>query len=562
MADSGADSGAKPTVTLNAPNAAVSYGRINPEVEENFDAVQSVPSERLRGERSMASYARGRPSDSEELNATVGRGTDAKGRPASAAPSGHTSTASFLELPSELIDAIFSLLTPLELASAAQVCRKLRDHAAVDIHWQRHVHANLPGRTLSSPYPCKTWRQLYVAHDPYWFLAKQKIWFADRGLTGQMIVVRYDERRGCIEGYQLVATRVVSGSEPWVAHWDVDIHYFDPRVGLHLDKPVIQLNVDDSDTVRPTRHASSEQPMRYGHGSDPRFSNLLLAKPLNESSTRQYHESQFPYGFMWPPPLVPAAHRVLGQPALGDHSPNFSPSLFRPSCRSEASDQAFRIRQWMEMGPVTLGVHFGEEVSTYATLDPYLYTPTREKPWRGIWVGDYSGHGCEFLLMNQPDDEEDANHEEEPSEGGRNNSNSDSGDSNNGVNTDDENRSTPSEVAAETPAGPREPEYRGRLEAIKLTGDANVPRGEYTFVVDELGEEGTVGVALEPPFKGARMVRSKGHIASTGFLQDKYIESQLILISHDRLAQYWVEFGHISFFQRVDIDQFLTPRRH
>lgn len=37
------------------------------------------------------------------------------------------------------------------------------------------------------------------------------------------------------------------------------------------------------------------------------------------------------------------------------------------------------------------------------------------------------------------------------------------------------------------------------------------------------------------------------------------MESQLILISHDRLAQYWVGFGHISFFERVDIDRFLKP---
>ncbi len=42
-------------------------------------------------------------------------------------------------------------------------------------------------------------------------------------------------------------------------------------------------------------------------------------------------------------------------------------------------------------------------------------------------------------------------------------------------------------------------------------------------------------------------------------LLDKYIESQLILISHDRLAQYWVGFAHISFFERVDIDSFLAP---
>jgi hypothetical protein len=40
---------------------------------------------------------------------------------------------------------------------------------------------------------------------------------------------------------------------------------------------------------------------------------------------------------------------------------------------------------------------------------------------------------------------------------------------------------------------------------------------------------------------------------------DKYIESQLIMISHNRLAQYWVGFGHISFYERVDIESFLSP---
>ena len=40
---------------------------------------------------------------------------------------------------------------------------------------------------------------------------------------------------------------------------------------------------------------------------------------------------------------------------------------------------------------------------------------------------------------------------------------------------------------------------------------------------------------------------------------DKYISSQLILLSHNRLAQYWVGFGHISYFERVDIDAFLAP---
>jgi hypothetical protein len=40
---------------------------------------------------------------------------------------------------------------------------------------------------------------------------------------------------------------------------------------------------------------------------------------------------------------------------------------------------------------------------------------------------------------------------------------------------------------------------------------------------------------------------------------DKYLETQLILISPDRLAQYWVEFGHISFYERINIDEFVKP---
>jgi len=30
------------------------------------------------------------------------------------------------------------------------------------------------------------------------------------------------------------------------------------------------------------------------------------------------------------------------------------------------------------------------------------------------------------------------------------------------------------------------------------------------------------------------------------------------MISPNKLAQYWVGFGHISFYERVNIDQFLN----
>lgn len=41
---------------------------------------------------------------------------------------------------------------------------------------------------------------------------------------------------------------------------------------------------------------------------------------------------------------------------------------------------------------------------------------------------------------------------------------------------------------------------------------------------------------------------------------DEFITSQLIMISHDRLAQYWEPFGHVSFYQRVDVEALLASR--
>lgn len=282
------------------------------------------------------------------------------------------------ELPTELIDAVLSFLTPVELVGLFLVCRTLRDHAENDIHWHRHVLANLPGNPIKSPYPCKTWRDLFVAHNQYWFLTRNKIWFCDRSLTGQMIIVRYDERRGCIEGYQLLATRRRDGSEPWLADPTVHIHHFEPIVKLHLDKPILQFNVDSLENLmrislaspdsktRPARRFFPEHPMRYSQGSDPRFSTFVLAKPLPQLDTPPHSSigDLFPYNMVWPPPTIPAAHRVLGHPADIVGGPNYdlitSPK-WRPVNRSEVSDTTFRIRQWMELGPPTIGFHIGEE---------------------------------------------------------------------------------------------------------------------------------------------------------------------------------------------------------
>jgi hypothetical protein len=133
---------------------------------------------------------------------------------------------------------------------------------------------------------------------------------------------------------------------------------------------------------------------------------------------------------------------------------------------------------------------------------------------------------------------------------------------------------------------------KGSLEAIKLTGDPNVPRGEISWISDDIGPDGLVRIAVERPFRGARMVRSRGHVAHLGFIDgmysalsyvssrntprtihvswrlyyeqrtncnvaDKFLTSQLILISRDCVAHYWEDLDHISYFYRIDIDSLL-----
>lgn len=553
------------------------------------------------------------------------------------------------DLPSELIDHILSYLEPVDLISVSLVNRLLNAHAIADHLWQSIVQSNVPGVKLTTPYPCASFRELYIAHDPRWFLTKYKVWFCDRDLTGKLVIARYDQRRGVIEGYQLLANREIEESNNHsqsLSDQDVVIHEFKPEVKLHLDKPVLQLRADSlENAIRTARRTSTpsvkglastgpwtgkltfapttspstpahfnslaaETPMPLDDRfTDTMFNNFLLARAAPQDAVQERSLLPFPYGNIWPPPAIPASERVSAAHFMRDGGDLISVED-RPTRRAEISEKSFRIHSWMEMRPAglrgvsmgwmnpyllgdndwslesdaasmngvigqasrpwppshipsahpSMSAHIGEEVTTYSTLDPEVYTPTADQPWRGIWVGDYSGHGCEFLLITQTHS---APFDEAAFDASR---------------LDDE---TDAEFQQRKADAKR---YRGRLEAIKLTGDPNVPRGECTFVAEDLGEDGYVTTVEEQPFRGTRVVKSKGHVAQAGFVNgelhpsvkpvgryqqkrkltsleptDRYIKSQLLLISENRLAQYWVGFGHISFFERVDIDKFLVP---
>lgn len=195
----------------------------------------------------------------------------------------------------------------------------------------------------------------------------------------------------------------------------------------------------------------------------------------------------------------------------------------------------------------------GEDVITFAAIQKETYQPTPLKPYQGIWVGDYSGHGCEFLLIMQWT-------EEELADGSRPLPRRavEVLESRSTTSTDGNTTYVSSDLEIPLDLGSADGPVSGRLEAVKLTGDPNVPRGEYTFIAPDIGDRGTIRIAEEEMFRGARFVKSVGHIASHGFREDKFVSSQLILISNDLLAQYWECFGHVSYYKRVNPQDFST----
>jgi hypothetical protein len=301
-----------------------------------------------------------------------------------------------LNLPTELLDLVLSCLSPRDLDAVVYSCRHLYIRGTNDRLWQPLVQENIPGCILESPSPCSSYRGLYRAHDPHWFVPKMKIWFGDQHLFGRIMITYYNPYLGTIDGYRLVAERAPIIEYTWEHDPDVIIVSFKPNVRLHTDIPLLRLeplspNGNSSPIYSSTsRRYDFEIPMSLSELTDTiAQSTFMLARPAEA----------YPNSSMWPPVTIPTSQRVVslsddilaGQPHVSalvqmmTFNQTFTGAQ-KPRNRNEINEQAFRIRHWMH----TVAGHRGEplQISTYATLDPSLYTPTDTRPFRGIWVGD------------------------------------------------------------------------------------------------------------------------------------------------------------------------------
>ncbi|KAL6231298.1 hypothetical protein BDW75DRAFT_244026 [Aspergillus navahoensis] len=156
---------------------------------------------------------------------------------------------------------------------------------------------------------------------------------------------------------------------------------------------------------------------------------------------------------LWPPETIPALERtaITGQDSR-DYLRGHSENLFY--LRDLPSGSA-----------------------TFAALLPAVYTPDLNRPYRGVWMGFYPGHGYEFLLFHQPTD--------------------------------------------------------NLLEGIKLTGDRNVPRGAVSLIVGDIGQVKSDDKARREDGTPMPVVDAKVLVANDGFTDRMYIDVELHLMSQD-----------------------------
>jgi hypothetical protein len=478
-----------------------------------------------------------------------------------------TSTAPFLSLPSELIHQILTFLPFSDLLSVGLVSQALHEHTLQDTLWQPLVQFHVPGSILANPANL-TWRELFKTHHPYWFIPQRKIWFSDHSYYGKLAISRYNHRINAIEAYPLIAEAHGETLQTWDWNPGTIIYTFSPEYSLDLGFPVIDFNpmyLNSEKFKKVKNRLQQEMPMR-----ERVMRHLTLCNSL--ALTRPWPVSVIGESTpVWPPLIFPSSVR-----ARQDSSNAFQDPLHRPSKLAELSTGTFRTRRWAVNSPR----HGQEEVITWATLPEECYTPTAKKPWQGIWCGGYATHGCEFLLITQPDDPKPLPESAEWAMRAREGERQDTGimsesdflsmlpmevilgeaeaalEEARGELGEEEIREVEAELEevdmtyldnaaelensvsmlqgpaheasfTEPPVQMQEEDspYHGRIEAIKLTGDPNVPRGQYTFIAPDIGPNGLVRVATEDLFKGARIVKSVGHVADRLFSNGEYSDN-------------------------------------
>lgn len=158
----------------------------------------------------------------------------------------HQSNDRKLWLPNTILTRIISYLDPQSLARAASVNHQFQELAHSDALWKTFINSYLP-TPIESCGPAPSFRRLFIALYPYWFIPKFGFWLSDEYPRGQLIIARFNPTLLCIEAWAVVADRENSGHRPWSVDAQVMIHDSDMRVHVDRQNLIFRIGVADND---------------------------------------------------------------------------------------------------------------------------------------------------------------------------------------------------------------------------------------------------------------------------------------------------------------------------
>jgi len=410
-----------------------------------------------------------------------------------------------LQLPIELKLSIFDYLLGQDLLNVSSTCREL--YKIIDTNdslWRSSVQFHVAGRQRVSLGLSSTWKQHYLDFHPLWFIVKRPYWFSDYPFKGGFAVMSYSSN-----SLELVEYRIQRRVRPYVA-WTRDPNVLIRPCEFEIHSDNIR-DLDDSPLLQ------LQAPIKLSQLWTDEFK---LTRILPE-------EAIDPQTEVCPPLIIPSTTRTRGVSMNG-----FADAGHRPQNIGQICENAIRLYT----GHAMHAPHW----HTWSALDPELVTPTPEYPMRGIWMGDYNGHGSEFIAFLQPAPG-DPYFFSQAARSQLQNS------------VEREYQGSDLDQSDHMPPGLGKCNLDAPLLAIKLTGDSNVPRGAFTFLTESLGGEMFLRNATESPFEGARVVRAACQTAGARFTQPEWSMAQVIIVSSSKIAMLWENLGHISYFERCDL---------
>lgn len=357
-----------------------------------------------------------------------------------------------VELPLEILEDILSLLDGRDLVQLATTCTAFnRIIFTEDIVWRRKAKSTFG---VNSCFPYASFFRLFSSLYQFSWL-EQAIWIGDNVQFGSLLLSKYNPQNGTICLYKLLGT-VPSSVTVHVLREEPTFFSANPFVALSTRKLSVNPFGPYVELSGSTRYDKDSSMWKYPRSGGAIIGVMRATALKPERISRSMS--------VWPPFNIPAADRTRNTSSnnFGGH---YSPG------KSLASPNLFRLRRFPSFSNI---VSTSLEMETFSKLSSDLLTPTREFPWRGIWMADYSSHGPEFLLFHQSS--------------------------------------------------------KSRLEAIKLTGmyytdmiiadvndsgDVCVPRGEISFIVENLDHPLPVTYSEWP---NSPVLESRGQISQINFV--------------------------------------------